>query len=659
MEPNHHRADQAEPSSDPASLQAYHHQVELSVPQHLIFDQASNARCAEVPLDRQCGDADLGEGEEEEEEEYPYAEGVPSPMSVLASAVSAPRSAEAKIQYDTHDHTLAAPSSSKMKKRVWVLPRALLPTLSPPLPLREERPACSLQDCSDGGGGSGSTRSSTQSTSAGAGAVSRAQPPTPFSSPIPPSLGGRGSAGAAAGVSETYQLPARVVRLPHPRQGEPTLYLIHANPAKEPFDTANAAGAAASSSSLLFEIQAQAPPNDFAQSWFVKEEVVPSKPNNGELLLVTPVDLTYFALSELLGDAAVYERLSHVFMSAGDLYQRGAGQLSSSLHPPSGSPQALKGAHAGETEASGAYVSVFGGIGGDSSVGREDRSSSSSTPYSFGLFELHAGDADDQHNASHQRTGSPLSSARGVQAQAQASSFSASAASDRGWSGWAHAAAHYPLTFNHCFEALKSDAVLRRFCEVREVNGDGVDVGSGTSMVYYRPAETVAVAWLKRKVELLRASAVLREMLQLSEMNATDSSPAPSSSATSPSTQQASAASAAAPSKAATEVPLSIAYEMVAEYVPERLHGPLAVACGLPDPSLPSTSSVAPSGGVKRAREGDVPGGVTLPVKKVAVDPSPPAGLKSASVRRLEKAGRPKGTPTLLSMFAKKRKDGE
>ncbi|KPA75713.1 hypothetical protein ABB37_08266 [Leptomonas pyrrhocoris] len=352
-------------------------------------------------------------------------------------------------------------------------------------------------------------------------------------------------------------------------------------------------------------------------------------------------------------------------MPAGDLYRSGEGHADASR--PSNR-------HVEETHPEkDAYVPLFGRIGG---ADQESSQSSSSSPYSYSFPNAHPiTDDRRQRDASHEAAELPLSvSPHGTPHPAHSNPLNTAAAvSDKGWCGWAHAAMRYPLLFHACFAALQSDTVLRRLCEVREVGGEAGNGSGGSSArdMYYRPSEAVAVAWLKRKVELLRGSSVLREVLQLSEVTTTTAGAAstPSSSSSSPSTatavhslpQQVSATSTTPASKAAAEVPLAIAFGMVAEYVPERLHDPLAVACGLPDPSLPSSVSsvVTPSAGAKRGREGE---GSSSAMPSAERNPAsggtPSAGPKSASVRRLERAGRPKGTPTLFSMFAKKPKDG-
>lgn len=85
-------------------------------------------------------------------------------------------------------------------------------------------------------------------------------------------------------------------------------------------------------------------------------------------------------------------------------------------------------------------------------------------------------------------------------------------------------------------------------------------------------------------------------------------------------------------------VPMAVASGVVAEYVPGRLHTAPAAARGLPDP------------GSGAKRHGD---GGALSTRRTAAATASAAGQGSAGVKRLEKAGQAKGTPTLLDMRAK------
>jgi hypothetical protein len=614
-------------------------------------------------------------------------EGLPS-TSTASTAVCA------AIQHDVHDHTMAAPISSKVTKRVWVLPASLCFAAGVPsssFTATATSPSSTVSSplyfCNGTAGeGVSSTRTSTQSACAAAGCAPREG--GEGNALLTPALRGtrlllsspsghdRGS-GDGGGVCDVdrRRLPVRLVRLPHPRHGQPTLYLVRTTHPTGP--TLSQTSSSPSPSSLLFEIQAQAPQNQFAQSWFVQAEVIPSTPHNGELLIVTPVDLTYFALRELFADAAVHARLAQKFMSADDLFRSVAAthtappQSSSAFSADQhgccggarGGSDGVDHSTPGKTE--GCYVSVFGGIGAGG-ADSESSQSSNSSPYSSSSVNTPASETWCGGYGSSLLQGMAHPTERGNPTGGfHLPSFPASSsASGKGWKSWADAAAAYPLVLHACFDTLRSSTVLRRLCEVREVGGGD---SSGVADAYYRPSEAVAVEWLRRKVMLLRGSTTLREVLQLPEQVKTDAVPptdvsvTTSSSRTSSSPQTGTRQSSDGPISAAAsaEVPLSIAFGMIAEYVPERLHGPLAVACGLPDPALAAStavSSLSPStttGGVRRDRDG---GGARRP--EPASDTTSPAstGPKSASVKRLEKAGRPKGTPTLLSMFAKKQK---
>lgn len=658
MEPHSSPNGQTVPTRD-LSL-ALAHQNDSGLASHHRLDAHSSTVALDVDNDNSVNsDAEADPDDTEDEDADACDEGVPS-LSTTSTAVAAAAATTQPIQYDPHDHTMAAPPGSKVKNRVWVLPRTLLPPTSPgasPLGSSGSSSAlfssfspstssvhaafCSrtgmrfIDDDNDGC----STRTSTQSASAAAGRAS-----------VP--LAAAASAGEGSnrdGDAAPQSLPVRVVRLPHPRHGQPALYLVRTAASAPPAPASDAA------SSLLFEIQAQAPPNDFAQSWFVQERVIPSSLHNGEMLVVTPVNLTYFALHALFAEAATYEHLSRQFMSASDLYRDGEGDRFSAAPSQLASRQSREQRQDGEEEKDTSadpaekYVSVFSGVGGDDDDA-ESSQSSRSTPCSFASPSLST--HHHMHSASEGNTCRPVTDA--------------AAPAKTGWPGWAQAALQHPLTFCNCFTVLQSDTVLRRLCEVREVpathhhyhNNSSDQEVEGACEVYYRPAEAVAVAWLKRKVERLRASAVLREVLQLPEA-------VPQTLAVEGASTQEQQQQQEQHRGTGAEVPMAIAFGIVAEYVPERLQGPLAVACGLPDPTHPLSSSSSLAG-VKRGRDGECwSGGSYSPAEtkpSAAVSASatlPVAGPKSASVKRLEKAGRPKGTPTLFTMFAKKKKNVE
>ncbi|CAC9463740.1 hypothetical_protein_-_conserved [Leishmania infantum] len=156
-------------------------------------------------------------------------------------------------------------------------------------------------------------------------------------------------------------------------------------------------------------------------------------------------------------------------------------------------------------------------------------------------------------------------------------------ATPHGWAGWARAAAARPLLLRGCVGVPESDGVLRRLCEAREVGGivsaqtASCDAPADSRhAAHHRPSESVAVGWLTRQVERVRASAVLRAILRLPGVGA------------------AATATAAAPAEACVGAAMAVALGVVAEYVPVRLHAALAVACGLADPAAaPACSPTA------------------------------------------------------------------
>nr|CCC89404.1 conserved hypothetical protein [Trypanosoma congolense IL3000] len=93
------------------------------------------------------------------------------------------------------------------------------------------------------------------------------------------------------------------VRLPHPRHGEPMLFLC-------PPSTSGTSDAAARREPVLYEVQAQSPPGGFGQTWLVGDMVEP----NEDLLTVVPFDCTFLALRQASGHA-----VRDKFLSAEDL----------------------------------------------------------------------------------------------------------------------------------------------------------------------------------------------------------------------------------------------------------------------------------------------------------------------------------------------------
>ncbi|KAH9858715.1 ribonuclease H2, subunit B [Lenzites betulinus] len=75
----------------------------------------------------------------------------------------------------------------------------------------------------------------------------------------------------------------RILRLPHPRTGVPSMFIPHETP----------------QSSIITEIQSVSPPN--RRSWFTQEEVV----EDGKLLVMTPVDPAFLLIRLLQGTAPI------------------------------------------------------------------------------------------------------------------------------------------------------------------------------------------------------------------------------------------------------------------------------------------------------------------------------------------------------------------
>ncbi|AYU77040.1 hypothetical protein LdCL_120018000 [Leishmania donovani] len=127
--------------------------------------------------------------------------------------------------------------------------------------------------------------------------------------------------------------PRRAAATPSPRPGAPVLRGARSGCLRRGEAThADAACPAYASSPLLWEVRAHAPPSGFARSWLVKGRAVPSTVGAGELLAATPLDLTFSALHELLGDAQRCDRVARTFMLAAGLHRAGA--WPSQLAPP-------------------------------------------------------------------------------------------------------------------------------------------------------------------------------------------------------------------------------------------------------------------------------------------------------------------------------------
>ncbi|CAD2219211.1 ribonuclease H2 subunit B [Angomonas deanei] len=161
-------------------------------------------------------------------------------------------------------------------------------------------------------------------------------------------------------------------------------------------------------------------------------------------------------------------------------------------------------------------------------------------------------------------------------------------------------------SFRHCLTEMRRHALLVRICDTKVVNGE----------TYYKFSKEKTVQHLSERIHNLKQNENLKRILQMNHNN-TDTS----------------------------EVPLAMCFQCVAEYTPNALQEDLRRACGLDNNNDKDTAS-------KRPREEEGRSDIVTPNNSSTTAPS--RGPVSASVRRLEKSGKPKGTPTLFSMFAKK-----
>jgi hypothetical protein len=138
-------------------------------------------------------------------------------------------------------------------------------------------------------------------------------------------------------------------------------------------------------------------------------------------------------------------------------------------------------------------------------------------------------------------------------------------------------------------------------CEIKTAAGEH----------YFRYSQQKFVAWASAKHKKLAQSEELREALKSSD-----------------------------PSLLGT-----VALELIAEYVDAGLRPELAAACGVAM-AAPEAHLLSKPAGESRSAARDA---VEPLAKKAKVEP-----LKPLAIRRLEKGGPPKGTPTLMAMFAKK-----
>jgi hypothetical protein len=157
------------------------------------------------------------------------------------------------------------------------------------------------------------------------------------------------------------------------------------------------------------------------------------------------------------------------------------------------------------------------------------------------------------------------------------------------------------------------EGALRHVCEVKSL---------GPGETYFRFSEDVFRAWVRRKHEQLLSGKALASLLGI-EVDAEQ--------------QQLGAE---------TQLVLkSKGLALLNEYLHASLHDAAAAACGVAAADVVAPSPAAPRGATHHADAAS-----SEPDAK-----KPRVELKSASVKRLEKAGPPKGTPTLMAMFAKKK----
>ena len=169
---------------------------------------------------------------------------------------------------------------------------------------------------------------------------------------------------------------------------------------------------------------------------------------------------------------------------------------------------------------------------------------------------------------------------------------------------------------DHCFVA--ADELLRRnvaidnlpastrtaisktfdlVCDTRNAGGDD----------YFRYSEAKFLEWVKRKHPLIATSDELKGALQTSDDSVLEAT----------------------------------ALELLAEYIDPALKALVSTACGVQAVASHALPMSASHWELKQPSEG--------PAKKPRVEVK-----SSPAVRRLEKGGPPKGTPTLMAMFAKK-----
>lgn len=214
------------------------------------------------------------------------------------------------------------------------------------------------------------------------------------------------------------------------------------------------------------------------------------------------------------------------------------------------------------------------------------------------------------------------------------------------------------------------EKALATVCDVRELEDEADDVDDDgdseanptrappTVTRYYRFSEAKTMKWLQAKHEKLCACQALRSLLGITQ---------PPTEATSPSTVGEEEVTTSTTNQASTVDPMLLvlrerAFGLLQEYLPPPLVQRAMVQClgeahaaqtSATPPRRTTTESLSHSGSAGAGGGGGTPSAAAVPSKPSLPQPAK-AAPKSASVKRLEKAGPPKGTPTLFQMFAKK-----
>eukprot|EP00796_Vickermania_ingenoplastis_P012237 gene12237-8423_t len=471
--------------------------------------------------------------------------------------------------------------------------------------------------------------------------------------------------------------------LPHPRHDFPCCYLV-------PSACACCGGADRSSSSAplhpLLEVQAQDPPEGFAQTFFVGEDAV--VPQN-DSLVATPVDLHFILLRVVMesweamsGAAGSGGAQPSCFCAVEDFIPglraavteaRGSAEFTCSSRPSN------TASHATSPE------SRFGAdTDTDQGAAREEEPPSRCRAEEIDTL-YDDGEAFFQQLRQEQHT-----RGRGPLQKRERMPDKSSSSSSGWWGAWLRAATLPPASSSsssspapnreregtsHLLHVLSQlPLLLHDFCDVKYTEA-GRGGGGGTSRApdqayqgYYRFSPLKAAVWVGRRVQRLARSATLWFSLQVPPR---EEGPT----ATSPPTAD----------DPYADVLASSALALVSEYISAQTLNALREAAARATPEAVREACVdTAAGGMEvevealrrllgsREDTTSTPGAVAQgtasspPPLPSAPDPAGPGitkdgpraaapgtGLVSAKVRRLEKAGRPKGTPTLDSFFGR------